>query len=333
MSTLAENIGALKQVIKEQIAKGVSYENKKSISYTQYSMYQKCPKSWELAYAKKLRTYTPSIHTVFGTSLHETLQHYLTLLFDHSVKEADALDLNLHLKQRLMFNYAKELKAVDGKHFSTPEDLLAFWEDGCAILQWLKRRRVAYFSTKDHVLLGIEVPIHMLADPSVNLNIYLVAYLDLVIYDKIFNRIRIFDIKTSTRGWTDKEKKDPEKIAQVMLYKHYFSKKYNLPLENIEVEFFIVKRKVFENAAFPVKRVQNFIPAQGKVSINKATSKLNSFVSHAFNQDGSYNLNNEYHAISGEKHINCKYCEFKDNDELCPANKRLKTAPFKIGDD
>ena len=41
------------------------------ISYSQYAMYSKCPKQWELAYVKKLRTFQQSIHTIFGTAMHE----------------------------------------------------------------------------------------------------------------------------------------------------------------------------------------------------------------------------------------------------------------------
>ena len=55
--------------------------DERKISYSQFSMYSQCPKHWELAYAKNLRTYSQSIHTIFGTAMHETLQHYLTVMF------------------------------------------------------------------------------------------------------------------------------------------------------------------------------------------------------------------------------------------------------------
>jgi hypothetical protein len=52
-------------------------KGERRVSYSQYSMYQKCPKQWELAYIKGLRTFSQSIHTLFGTAFHETLQNYL----------------------------------------------------------------------------------------------------------------------------------------------------------------------------------------------------------------------------------------------------------------
>lgn len=328
-----QDLSKLKILIKEDIEKGVSYEGKKTVSYSQFSMYANCPKRWELAYARNHRKYSPSIHTLFGTSFHETLQNFLTVLFEESAQAADLIDLDSYLKDRLIFNYNKEVLTLEGHHFSNPQELESFWKDGVAILDWIKKRRKVFFSSRNQILLGIEIPIHVLIDPEVNSKVYFVAFLDLVIYDKVFNKIKIIDIKTSTRGWNEKEKTDPVKKAQVMLYKHFFNKRFGIPIENIEAEFFIVRRTLIENAMFPVKRVQSFIPIQGKIVVNKAYKSLLDFVTKSFNPDGSYNLNTEYHAISGESNSNCKFCEFKDKPELCPANKRLETLPVKLSGD
>ncbi len=42
-------------------------------------------------------------------------------------------------------------------------------------------------------------------------------------------------IKTSTRGWGDKEKKDETKQFQLVLYKKYYSQQFNIPEDNIDV--------------------------------------------------------------------------------------------------
>jgi hypothetical protein len=290
-------------------------------------MYANCPKSWELAHIKKLKTYTPTIHTVFGTSLHETLQHYLSIAFTDSGKKADSIDICSYLQERMMYNYTKELEKTKHIHFSTPEDLKSFYEDGCEILTWVKRRRQAYFTPKGFELLGIELPLYLPVNDNPDNKVYFVAYIDLVLYDKVFNRIKIFDIKTSTRGWSEKDKSDPIKKSQVMLYKHYFSKAYNVNISDIEVEFFVVKRKLYEESKFPQKRVQSIIPPQGKSSVNKVITQINNFVQFAFKEDGQYNTEQEYPAVAGPGKENCKYCEFKDRDDLCPTSKRLKALP------
>ena len=62
---------------------------------------------------------------------------------------------------------------------------------------------------------------------------------------RIQNKFTIIDLKTSTRGWTSKNKKDEEKQFQLLLYKKFFAEQYNIPIENIDIEFMIiVKRKL-----------------------------------------------------------------------------------------
>ena len=66
--------------------------DERKISYSQYAMYSTCPKHWELAYVKDLRTFSQSIHTIFGTAFHETLQNYLTVMFEQSVTKANQIE-------------------------------------------------------------------------------------------------------------------------------------------------------------------------------------------------------------------------------------------------
>ena len=106
----------------------------------------------------------------------------------------------------------------------------------------------------------------------------MVGYLDIVIHDTLSNTIKIMDIKTSTRGWNKWMKKDENKTQQLLLYKKFYSQQYDFPIEDIEVEYFIVKRKLYENVDFPQKRVQKFSPASGTVSMNNVVRKLTEFM-------------------------------------------------------
>ena len=54
-----------------------------------------------------------------------------------------------------------------------------------------------------------------------------IGFIDVILRSVQSGRIKIIDIKTSTRGWRDKEKKDKTKTSQVLLYKYFYSKKYN----------------------------------------------------------------------------------------------------------
>ena len=130
--------------------------------------------------------------------------------------------------------------------------------------------------------------------------------MDVVIKDTLRDRYKIIDIKTSTMGWNKYMKADKNKTDQLLLYKQFFGKQNNIPLDKIDVEYFIVKRKLYEKVDFPQKRIQSFIPANGTPSINKVLTKLKSFITEAFS-DGSYTTN-ILHPTPSKK--SCKFCEF-----------------------
>ncbi len=47
------------------------------ISYSQWSMFAKCPMQWKLSYIDGLAPFQSSIDTCFGTAFHETLYKFL----------------------------------------------------------------------------------------------------------------------------------------------------------------------------------------------------------------------------------------------------------------
>jgi hypothetical protein len=105
---------------------------------------------------------------------------------------------------------------------------------------------------------------------------------------------------------------DSTKTAQLILYKDYYSEQYGFPIDNIEVEYLILKRKLWENAQFIQKRIQTFKPAAGRNTINKVKKQVAHFLNDVFDENGKY-LNKEYVKNTS----NCKYCLFKDLPEKC----------------
>ena len=293
----------------------------RKISYSQYAMYSQCPKHWELAYVKNLRTFSQSIHTIFGTAFHETLQNYLTVMFNDSVKKANEIDINKYLAEQMHLGYKDAVEKM-GEHFSTKVELNEFYSDGVAILDWFKRKRGQYFSAKNEELLGIEVPIYHPVNDK-NDKVMMLGYLDIVVRDKRDGKVTIIDIKTSTRGWNKYQKADKVKTSQLVLYKKYFAEQYGFDVENMDIKYMIVKRKLIDGAMFPQKRITEFMPASGKPTRNKLGKSIESFVDLNFNSDGSYKTKN-YAAVAGKNNKNCKWCEFKDRLDLCPKQNRIK---------
>ena len=75
-------------------------------------------------------------------------------------------------------------------------------------------------------------------------NVKFVGFLDVVIRDTVRDVIKIYDIKTSTMGWNKYMKADKLKSDQLLLYKQFYAKQYNHPIEKIEVELFYCQKKV-----------------------------------------------------------------------------------------
>ena len=59
---------------------------KKSISYSQFALWEQCPYSWKLQYVDKALPFTDNIYTLFGTSMHEVLQEYLKVMYSKSIQ-------------------------------------------------------------------------------------------------------------------------------------------------------------------------------------------------------------------------------------------------------
>lgn len=284
----------------------------KKISYSQYSMWAQCPYRWKLSYVDGKREFTESIHTLFGTSMHEVIQTFLTVMYNDTAKLAEQLPLEDMLLTRMKRNYENAMEKNGGVEFCNQEEMIEFYGHGVQILDFIKKKRAQYFSKKGYELIGIEVPLNYDMDN----NIKFIGYIDIVIRDTVRDVIKIYDIKTSTMGWNKYMKADKLKSDQLLLYKQFYSKQFNHPLDKIEVEYFIVKRKLWENTDFPQKRVQKFIPANGKPSINQVTNRLKEFTNECFTPEGEYNIEHTYNKVASKK--NCKWCDFNQT-EFCDA--------------
>ncbi len=303
------------------------YPNKgdKLVSYSQFERYSKCPKNWYLTYVKKASKYQENIYTIFGTALHEAIQKYLIICFTKSVKEADELDLYQILFTEMKKKYKKGLSGHDNKKYIENEVLLEFLNQGKEILSNFKNKRSIYFSTRGMNLVGIE---YELLEPIFEITdkVKFKLALDVIMYDKKSDEYLIIDLKSSTKGWSKYQKSDKIKRSQLLLYKRWFAKKFNIPEEKIKVKYLIFRREVeFEWLDFPLKRIQEFDPPQATRSVNESEKMFLEFVEHCYNSDGTYKDDeNRYKAIEGHNGNNCRFCDFKDNENLCPKSQRFQ---------
>jgi len=302
----------IEKLIKETKLPELNYGSPNSVSYSQYSIYRRCPHQWYLTYIKNLAPYQASIHTVFGTAMHESLQYYFEIMYNQSGAAADRIDIVEHFKERFRTIYKEEYNKVK-THFSSPEEMKEFYEDGVAIIDWFKKNRNKYFSVRNMRLLGIEMPLMV----GLTKNIFLKGYIDFVLYDEDLDKVIIYDIKTSRSGWNDKKKKDESVISQILLYKEFFAKQYKIDVDKIDVQYFIVKRKIWENDDYVIPRIQLWAPASGKIKRKQIMTHFEEFLSEAFFEDGVYRTHEQMKNVSKD---NCTWCPFNDKPDLCDKN-------------
>jgi len=273
----------------------------KRVSYSQFSTWFKCPNKYYNDYILNKRKFEDTLNLSFGTAIHETIQHYLKTLYNEGESQAASIDLNTMFKSE----FQQEIDKKKIPH--TKAELDEFVEDGRLILSEfiLPENRRRYFPRDKFELLGIETEINEAIFNKLNVT----SFLDLVLKEKLSGNIRIVDFKTSGRGWTS-EKEDFTKLAQLRLYKALYSKKYNIPLSKINVEFFILKRKTYENANYPQTRLNVFVPSSHKADIDETLQEFSKFVNECFNKDGEYLTDKTYPKIPGLKKKNCKYCQY-----------------------
>jgi len=324
---LAKKIPKIVKEIKNNPPKEINFAYQKNISYSQMSIFRSCPYRWKLQYKDKIKRFNSSIHTVFGTAIHEVMQHYLDVMYEKSAAAADReINIEEFFQEKFIGEYQKQYKTNNNEHFSSAEEMREFFEDGVAILKWFKKKRSRYFSKKGTYLVGCEIPIVIAPNKMYN-NILYMGYLDVVTYCETTDTFKIIDIKTSTSGWNSYDKKNEDKHFQLILYKKFFSEQYGIPLDKIDIEFFIVKRKVLDwddekiRSPHQAYRVQTFVPPSGKIKINRANNAINDFITECFSSNGNIK---EINYPKSPSKWNCTFCPYGEDKELCGAKAHFE---------
>lgn len=282
----------------------IKKDEKKNVSFSQFSWWLKCPHKWYLDYVKGLKQYEDSINTCFGTAIHETFQTYIKTLYTESVEKADAIDLYK------MFREAFQRELTNGKVKHTEDDFTEFCFDGEDIIKEFSETatRIKHFPRDKYEFVDVELEIEV----PVKNNVNFLAYVDLVLKEKNTGDIKILDFKTSSVGWNEGMKSDFSKVSQLYLYKAFYCKKYGVPLSKIDIEFFIVKRKLYEGVRYPQSRIQQFVPPSSGPIIADTINDFVVFLDESFTPEGKYieDIGN-YPKNPGERKKNCKYCPHK----------------------
>ena len=165
------------------------------VSFSQYNMWNSCPQQYKLNYIDKLGESSGNIHTIFGTAMHETIQHFLDVMYNVTKKQAMSIDLDLLLKDKLIEAFNAEKKKQGDRLPTTQIELEEFFGDGRQILKFFKSKLAKWYSKKNQKLEAIELPLNAEIKP----NVHFIGYVDVVLRNTYDNSIIIIDLKTSTR--------------------------------------------------------------------------------------------------------------------------------------
>ena len=276
------------------------------VSFSQYSTFSTCPRMYKHQYIDKLGESSANIHTIFGTAMHEVIQHYLSVFYGVSKKQANELNLDKMLLEKLKTEFLTEKEKMSEGTPCTQLELEEFFGDGRRILEWFVKHIEKFYTKSGYELVAIEMPLNY----EIKAGVHFIAFIDIVLREIGSGEVIIIDLKTSTNGWNKYQKEDKIKNAQILIYKKFYSDLFGVPMQNIKVEFQIMKRKLMEDAPYPIPRISKHIPPNGRPSVMKAYDEFMGFINTVFDDTGERRLDIEYSKTPGKNKKNCKYCEF-----------------------
>jgi hypothetical protein len=284
----------------------------KKISYSQYTMWSNCPHSWKLKYIDGHKLDDSSIHTIFGTACHESIQEWLDVLYNQSETMAKTMYLHDAFKEKLLNLFKENIKVAENGEkvfLADKKTLMEFYEHGCLILTYLQENYKKIFPTINTKLHSIEYALDIEVRPGVQY----IGYIDIVTYNEATKKYVLYDLKTSRTGWTQAQKSDPLKVGQLLMYKRFFSRQLGIDEKNISVEFVILKRTIMENSQYHIPRISKFEPSNGTPSVNKSWNSFQQFINTCFDENGQYIVEQVASPSKGA----CRWCNFRERKELC----------------
>ncbi len=281
----------------------------RKISYSQYSMWSKCPHQWKLKYVDNIRFFDASIDTVFGTAIHETIQAWLSSRYALTGEQSNGTleQWTTFFREALKTEFRNNVTYDDDKKpifVCDLETMKRYFEEGCIILSNIFVEADTYFPTHNTTLMAIEYEL----DIPINDNASFTGFIDILLYNAEDELYTIVDLKTSKTGWSSWQKKDDTKSEQIILYKNFFAQQLNVPLKNIAVEFIILAR---QSDSPRLERYSIKTPAS---VVKTAAVKFEHFIKSSFDDSGAPRHDN--FPPTPSKSL-CKFCVYKTRKELC----------------
>jgi hypothetical protein len=290
--------------------------NEGHVSFSEVSTYQKCGWSHKLLYIDELskdpEINPPTIHTAWGTALHNTIEN---LLVDNIKME----DVEEYFLSELNKENSKLPSSIlEEKDFAKFQDKIISYSPG-AIRSVPNRLREILGD--GYTVLGAELefkqPVSELFHWSENanlknreviLNTKFKGLIDCLILDSK-GKFHIFDWKTTEKGWTPFKRQDPTVAYQLAIYKSILMSNIGLYSDNDPVKF--SKRIKCHFLLFKPgdKPMEDYTPPVGPKVMNDALEWVNRAVIAIDRKLFLKNFNS------------CRFCPFAGT-ERCSGSKK-----------
>jgi len=255
--------------------------NKKHISYSELKDWYFCAFKHKLIHIDKLKIFQGNVHTAFGTAIHSVAENQIKN--DNNIEDWNSFFLKAFLK---------ELKTLSKEHLVENKKLIEEMKvQGLNIIKYISPEIKKHFG--DFKVVGIEDKLYEHIIEYKNRKISFKGFIDLVIQTSD-QKYHIIDLKTCSWGWNLEKKSDVSILYQLMLYKLYFSQKYEIEegIKNIQTHFILLKRTAKKDF------VEIFTPTSGQKRLDNAKHLLLTSLT---------NIDNKRYVKNRSK---CERCEF-----------------------
>ncbi len=268
---------------------------KPHISFSELSDWIQCTFRHKLLHINKIGTFGITPHVGFGSGVHNANEKYIkTRVMDRSIAY-DEIRKSWEENKELFTNGPFPSWARDG--FGTVED-------------WIKKADKILDDVPaflDEVFPGWECfdAEELLYEKIEGHDIYFKGYVDgiIILKDKRGNKkYVIIDWKTCGWGWTKDKQDDFNVQLQLLLYKHYWSKKHSINTRDVKCAFILLKRD-----GKPGKSISPVIVQAGPTPVSNGLKIIDNHIRAV--KKGMFIKNRS----------SCKFCEF-DGTEQCPPN-------------
>ena len=269
---------------------------KPHVSFSEVRIWKECSWKHKLMYIDKLSEFQIGIYTEYGSILHESIENFLLtkkMDTDSAIKKLEESWIKNGFDKEN--NIGERILIAESQGWKYRHNYLKDWKQWC--LNSLND--LPSFLNENYPgweVISAEEELYEKIDEELSFK----GFIDCIIkYPKgKKTKYVIIDWKTAgPRGWSRDKKQDIKTTAQLILYKHYWSKKNNIPLKDIACNFVLLKRGTKSGKTCKIVEV-----SAGPKSIEKSNKIVKNMIGGV--RRGFFMKNR----------LSCKFCEFKDTE-------------------